>query len=163
MKIKTLFVSITFALTLTFSLNASEISQSHYDAAKELLETMEIGNMLNDGIDQMLALQLEQNPGLQPYRDVFKTFLSKYMNEEAIMEDLIAIYADVFTETELKEITAFYRTETGKKTLKYQVELFQRGAQIGEQKVQEHLPELEEMITEETARIEKLQSEESNE
>ena len=163
MKLKTLIISTIAAISLAISLNAAAVSDSHYAAAKELMKTMEMGKLLNESIDQMLDLQLQQNPGLQPYRKVFKEFLSKYMSEEAIVEDLVVVYTEIFTEAELKDIAAFYQTPTGKKTLKYQVELYQRGAEIGQQKVQEHLPELEEMIREETARIEALQSQDSGE
>jgi len=54
--------------------------------------------------------------------------------------------AEQFTEEELKDITRFYQTPSGKKMARLTPELTAKGAMLGQQEVQAHLGELGEMI-----------------
>src|SRR5213075_1845346 len=90
---------------------------SHRAAAEALLNLMDMDNLLNQSIDQMLDMQVKQNPAIGQYKAQMKTFLSKYMSWASMKEDMIKIYTDEFTEPELKELLAFYQTPLGKKTV----------------------------------------------
>lgn len=68
---------------------------------------------------------------------------------------MIDLYAEAFTETELEEIRAFYATPTGRKTIQLMPELMAKGAQIGSQRIQQNIQELEIMIRKETERLQK--------
>ena len=57
---------------------------------------------------------------------------------------------------ELKELTAFYETPTGKKTIEKMPQLMAQGAQIGAARVQENMAELQAMIKEESERLKHL-------
>ena len=67
------------------------------------------------------------------------------------------MYTQAYTEAELKELTAFYLTKTGQKSLAVTPELMAKGSMIGQQRVQQNLPELRRMIEAEAARIKVLQ------
>jgi hypothetical protein len=99
-------------------------------------------------IDQMLAMQIKQNPAIAPYETEMKSFLKKYMSWAGLKDDMIKIYADEFTEAELGELSAFYQTPLGKKTLQKMPTLMAKGAELGQRRVQEHLPELTAAISE---------------
>jgi hypothetical protein len=53
------------------------------------------------------------------------------------------IYAEEFTEAELKQITKFYLTPAGKKMNTRLAIMQQKGIGIAQQKLKEHLPEFQ--------------------
>jgi hypothetical protein len=75
-----------------------------------------------------------------------KSFLGKYMSWPSLKDDMVKIYMTEFTEPELKELTAFYNTPLGKKTVQKMPALMAKGAEMGQKRVQEHLPELQAAI-----------------
>ncbi len=140
---------------LSLTVNAGTNGQTA--AAKRLLESMNMEASLNGTIDAMLQLQIQRNPAMAPYKQVMKKFFSKYMSYDSLKNDFVTIYADAFTETELNDFAAFYSTPTGKKAISKMPELSSKGAQLGASRVQAHTQELQDMIKEETQRLQKLQ------
>jgi uncharacterized protein len=122
--------------------------KSHRAAAEELLKAANTEQTLQAAIDQMLGVQLKANPDLEPIKDVMKAFFAKHLSYAALKDDLIRIYTDAFTEVELKEITAFYSTPTGRKTVEKTPALMQKGAELGLKRVQDNSAELKQMIDE---------------
>lgn len=76
---------------------------------------------------------------------------------ESLKPDLIKIYTETYSVTELRVINAFYATDTGKKTIKTMPELMAKAAQLGATRMQENIGELQEMIRVETERLNNLQ------
>jgi hypothetical protein len=118
----------------------------HYQAAELLLLTMNMKQVIDESLEQMLTLQLKNNPNLQPAEATLKQFFNKYMSWEALREDYIKIYMEEFTEKELKDMISFFKTDTGRKMAAKQTILMMKGAQLGQNKVQEHMSELQEML-----------------
>jgi hypothetical protein len=104
---------------------------------------MGMEKVLAESIDQMLAMQVQQNPALAQFQPQMKAFLSKYMSWASLKDDMARIYMAEFTEAELKELTKFYETPLGKKTIQKMPGLMAKGAEIGQKRVQDHLPELQ--------------------
>jgi hypothetical protein len=125
---------------------AQNAKSSHYLAAEKLLTVSISAESYATLIETSIDQQIDANPAIGPYRDIMLAYLTKYMSYDAIKEDLIQLYMKNFTEKELNEITAFYQTPTGKKAAKIMPDLFQQGAAIGQNKVQEHISELQEQI-----------------
>lgn len=126
--------------------------------AEKLVVALELDQSMDRGMENMLAIQMRQNPNLAPFKDVMLKFLRKHMSYKSLKPDLIRIYSEAFTEPELKEINAFYRTDVGKKAIRLMPELVNKGGQLGAQRVRENLPELQQMIQAEAARIQQRQS-----
>ncbi|MEY2490604.1 MAG: uncharacterized protein QOC70_2546 [Verrucomicrobiota bacterium] len=116
---------------------------SHRKAAEALFALMGMESLINQSIDQMLAMQVQQNPALAPYQVQMKAFLSKYMSWATLKDDMVKIYTAEFSESELNELNKFYQTPLGKKTVQKMPALMAKGAEIGQKRVQEHLPELQ--------------------
>ena len=133
-------------LTLVVVQAQTPEKSKHYKAAEELLLTMNMEQAIAESLEQMLALQLRNNPNLQPAEATLKQFFKKYMSWEALREDYIRIYMEEFTEKELKDMMSFFKTDTGKKMAAKQTTLMMKGAQLGQNKVQEHMSELQEML-----------------
>ena len=75
-----------------------------------------------------------------------KAFLNKYMGWASLKDDMAKLYMANFSESELNELNKFYQTPLGKKTVQKMPTLMTKGAEIGQKRVQEHLPELQAAI-----------------
>jgi hypothetical protein len=129
---------------------------SEAEAAK-LLDTMDMQTALENVIDAMLDAQIQQKPEMAPYKDVMHAFFSKYMSYSALKPQFVTTYATEFSASELSEARAFYSTPTGKKFLSKMPTLMSKGAEIGTQSIQDHIPELQEAIRNESKRLQALQ------
>jgi hypothetical protein len=141
------------ALLLGLAPHVRADAASHEAAAKQLIASMNMSDLMDRTIDQTLEMQMQQSPQLRPYRDVMLKFFRKYLSWAAIEPDMIKLYTDTFTEDELKDITRFYQTPTGQKAVKTLPDLMAKGAEIGQRKVQENLAELQQMVAAEDARL----------
>lgn len=65
------------------------------------------------------------------------------MSYESMKDDLAKIYAEEFTEQELKDITKFYLTPAGKKVNQKMAALMQKGVVLGQNRMQAHLAEFQ--------------------
>jgi len=119
---------------------------THRAAAEALLNLMDMEKLMSQSVDQMLQVQVQQNPAIAPYQAQMKSFLSKYMSWASMKDDMVKIYVGEFTEPELKELAAFYQTPLGRKTVQKMPALLAKGAEMGQKRVQEHLPELQAAI-----------------
>ena len=143
-KLRTLIIALLFSSTIATGALADEKS---YRAT--IIEFFQIANMesvMKKSVDVMLTAQIQGNPQLKPHEAKMRQFFSKYMSWKSLENDFVAIYMKAFTEDEFKQIVAFYKTPVGKKTLQELPKLMEQGAQIGAARVQEHLPELRQMI-----------------
>ena len=139
-------------------------SMSLADAASEkeaekLLDMVGTQEVMEQSMSQMLDIQLQQNPALAPYKGVMMEFLNKNMSYESLKPDLVKMYSEEFTSSELREINAFYSTNVGKKSIEKMPKLMMQGGQLGATRVQENINDLQAMIQAESERIQKLQSE----
>ncbi len=144
------YLVLFICLSISTQVFAASTAQKE---AEKLLNTVGMDKMFNQSIQQMLNIQMKQNPQLVPYKDVMLKFFNKYMSYSSLKNDIIKIYTDTFTQNELKDINNFYSTQTGKKTIKLMPMLMMKGNQLGVQKVQSHIQELQQMIDEETKRL----------
>lgn len=143
---KLLLSAVAAAVVLLQPAIARADEASHKQSAETLLSLMGMEQLLSQSVDQMLDMQVKQNPQIAPYQQEMKSFLGKYMSWPSLKEDMVKIYMTEFTEPELKELTAFYQTPLGKKTVQKMPALMQKGAEMGQRRVQEHLPELQAAI-----------------
>lgn len=98
-------------------------------------------------IDQRLAAQFKVVPSMQQYEPELRAFLSKYLSWASIKPEMVALYAQEFTEAELREMTRFYQSPTGQKAIARVPVLRQTALDIGLRRFQEHLPDFQEMLS----------------
>ena len=149
------YQSTVFALVLTLPFAAAAfaetpatqpLSPSHEAAAKKLINAMNIPEMMDKGLEQMVDVQVRQQPQLQPFRDTMLQFLQKYVSWQNLEPDYVKMYTEKFSEDEMKDLIAFYESPVGKKTLKAMPELMGKGLQLAQQRVQAHGAELQQAI-----------------
>jgi hypothetical protein len=143
---KHLVVLLIAVVTLLNSASVRADEASHRQATEVLLGTMQMESLLTQSVDQMLQLQVQQNPAIAPYQAEMKAFFGKYMSWAVLKDDMVKIYMAEFTEPEVKELAAFYQTPLGKKTIQRMPALMAKGSEMGQRRIQEHLPELQATI-----------------
>ena len=149
-------------IVLITALGVSSMSLADVASEKEaekLLDMVGTQAVMEQSMSQMLDIQLQQNPALAPYKGVMMEFLNKNMSYESLKPELIKMYSEEFTSSELREINAFYSTNVGKKSIEKMPKLMMQGGQLGATRVQENIGDLQAMIQAESERIQKLQSE----
>jgi len=150
-----LLAVLMFGMTLTAAEPVK--ADGRAAAAMELLVSMRMDRTMADSMEQMLQLQIQQNPAIAPYKEVMRRFLAKYMSWESLKGEFARIYAEEFTEQELRDLIAFYKTPTGVKSISKMPALMAKGGQLGMQRVQQNMGELNEMLRVEQERQQKAQ------
>ena len=151
MRIKHGIWGLFFAAALINGSTAFAGDDSHRAAAIGFLEASEVETTLSSAISTSLDAQMTANPMLVPYRPAMEMFFAKYMSWDALEDDFIELYVAEFTEKELKQLTKFYKTPVGKKSVSKLPVLMQRGSEIGQKHVEDNMGELQRMIAEQAA------------
>lgn len=126
---------------------------SHTLAIEEFFAVMNMKETSDKTIDQMLAMQVQQQPKLASYKDIMTSFLRKYVSYEALKDDMVKLYKAEFTEDEIRTMSEFYRTPVGKKAVSKLPTLTASGAQLGMQRVQSNMAELQQAIAKREAEL----------
>lgn len=144
--IKSILIAALFASP--FMLTAGEPERK---AANELLEASRFEKVMDDSINAAVQMVKQMDPKMSSHEATVRKFYKKYMSAESLRKEMIDLYAELFTEKELKEITAFYKTKTGQKALEKLPEIMQRSMQIAQTRVMQNMGELQRMLSEEQA------------
>ena len=156
MKIKIrLLLVVATAAAVTLVSSAMADTKSHRKAAEDLLTAMGIEAQMAKMIDTQLDSQTKMMPMMAQLKEPMKKFFNKYMSYASMKEELITSYVEAFTEKEIKEITAFYKSPIGKKLVEKTPELTSKITETTSKRVQENQAELTKMITEEMAKPKK--------
>ncbi len=137
---------ILFSISCSQNKILVENNQTHKEAVIELVNLIDMKTTLDESVKVLLDIQIQQNPSLENYRNTMLKFFKKYMSWESMEADYVKLYQEEFNEKEIRDMIDFYKTETGRKTLKKLPALLQKGAQIGQNRVQENMHELQKMI-----------------
>jgi hypothetical protein len=115
-------------------------------AAAELMQVMHAEKSFRDAISASFDVQIQNNPAMAPYRGALQEFADKYVTWETMGPQLTATYAQAFTESELKDLIAFYKSATGQKLASQQATLAAKGQAIALSVIQAHQGELADLI-----------------
>jgi hypothetical protein len=138
-----------FTLSLAFILIAlsrpalaQDTSATHREAVKQLMTVTHLREVTQQSMDAVMKSQMEQMPQLKPYEGVMQTFLKEQMDWSILEPELTRIYLEVFTEKELRDIVAFYKTPVGQMMLAKMPVLLAKSNEFTQRRLQEGLPVL---------------------
>ena len=137
---------MVLALACALPLGAHADTDSHRQAVETLFKLTHMEQKINESVDNVLLMQLQQNPQLAQHRQVLTDFLQTYIGWNSMKEQLAAMYMETFTEKELEQINAFYITPTGQKVITDVPKLVQQRNQLAMQRMQENIGELQKQI-----------------
>lgn len=142
---KKIYTMIMVLVMMLF--NTAYANESH-NSVKELFAVMGMENQLQGGFEAMLPVvdQLAARYNLnvdekEELRNIYRDWFDNDIDRKSIRDQLVTLYADNFTETEINELIVFYKTPLGQKFLQKNPELMRLGAQIGmhEGQAKQHL------------------------
>lgn len=143
MKVKKIFLVFLFFVGGLFAQDLAK-----YEASAKLLEAMNMESSYSKLIEQITDSQFAAVPMTEAKKQKVNAFFYKHMGFEKIKEDLITLYAQMFTVKEMGDMAAFYKTPTGKKTIELMPVLSQKGAEIGMERIMPHMDELMQIVQE---------------
>ena len=124
-------------------------------AATRLLELMNVESVMRATTAATFAAQIKQQPSMAPVREVMQSWADSTMTLRALGPGLVRIYAQTFTEAELRQLIAFYQTPVGRKLATSSPELTRRGAEVGASIAEANLPLLQRMIQSRAAQLQR--------
>ena len=140
-------------LTLAASSLTLSAEDDQVKAARELLETMNFEKTMEASIEASLDAQMGEfaQMGLPPegiteLKKEMLSFFTEVMTYEEMEPEMIKIYTESFTADEMREMTKFYLTPVGKKSVQLIPKLTTQGMALGQQMVQERSRELQQRI-----------------
>ncbi len=119
---------------------------SHEAAARELVRITDLMRLALDAGGGMIDAQIKANSTMAPYADIMHTWIAHVLQDIDLEGIVVKLYMESFSEAELRDLIAFYRTPTGKKALTVMPQLMQKGMALGMAKAQEHSAELQDLI-----------------
>lgn len=124
-----------------------EPSAGEMQAVREMLDAMRVREMLPRTMETMLSGALgEEMP--EEFLDIMREFFAEHLRYEDLEAGFARAYTDLFTEEEMRALTAFYRTPAGQRFVELTPELSGRIQQMTVEVMEDSLPELERMIQE---------------
>lgn len=120
----------------------------HEKAARELVRLVGADRLALEGIESTMWM-MDGEPEISLQKDVIRAWCQKQFADADLEKEMVRLYMDRFSEKELREVIAFYKTPTGRKAIETLPELMRQGATLGMQKAQEHAVELQEMLDKE--------------
>jgi hypothetical protein len=121
-------------------------ADSHRQAVERLFKLTHMEQRVNESVDNVLLIQLQQSPQLEPHRQTLDDFLQKHIGWTSMKEAIAAMYMEAFSEAELNEMNAFYITPTGQRVITDVPQLVQRRNQLAMQRMQDNIAELQKLI-----------------
>jgi hypothetical protein len=134
------------AITWPLELDHTGTPETHRQAVFELLEISGANAAMSSMADVTLTQLMVSHPELKDYEEVMRTFFKRYMSVEAMRDDFATLYTTKFTELQLRQMSAFYRTPTGTLAVRELPLLVKEGASIGQKIVERHQDELTNMV-----------------
>ena len=136
------------------------IPDAQWQAAYRVMEATGGEAQMRKMIDQMIEVQIQQDPMMQPYRHVLQEFFGTYMSYETLRDQYVEIYVDYFSADELNRLADFYETALGTKLISLGSDIVSEQMQIAIYEVSRHSHKLQDMLVVEMRRLERLKQEE---
>lgn len=141
--LKSIGSSIVLFACISLATSVSADQASHQAEIQKLFELTDMQNKIDESIDNVLAMQLAQNPDLKSNSTVVREFLERHIGWQSMKDALTDMYMKEFNEQELKEMNAFYGSATGRKVIERLPLLVQMRNQLASQRLQKNIGELQ--------------------
>jgi len=146
-------------MTVIFSLLAlPALADGHRDAARELMQvsgTQQIMAQMQLQIETMflnISSDAQQSAAQQKIAADYRAKVADILKEEMIWDkiegDIVDLYMKSFSEEELKEMTAFYKTPLGQTMIEKMPEVMLRSAEISRQQMRFVIPRIKQLAQE---------------
>jgi len=115
---------------------------AHEEVAREIVKLFRGEDIATAGTAEAMVAMFVQDAEVAPYKDVLREWYRKVLADSDLETEMAKIYMDTFSEKELREIAAFYKTPVGRKVIATMPELMKKSAEIGMRQAEAHAAEL---------------------
>ncbi|HEX6039749.1 DUF2059 domain-containing protein [Longimicrobium sp.] len=142
---------LALALVLCAALPAAaqpDPSPGEMQAVREFLDAMRMREMLPRTIEAILdsGAMTEELP--DDFVEIMREFFAEHFKYEDLEPGFVRMYTDLFTEQELRDMTAFYQTPAGRRLVELTPEISARTQQITGEVMEEAMPALMQLMME---------------
>ena len=158
-------IGVSVLLSLCIASLGYADSQTHRQAAEEVLRLTKVDKMLGPLIDQIQQVQIQQLQQMNLSREAYSAaqrylqrindLVAREMQWQEIKNDYIKLYTDAFTEQELRQLIQFYSTPLGHKVIEKMPVLMEQSMQLGQKKMMKIKPEIQALSEEMFQEIQK--------
>lgn len=117
-----------------------QISPAQEADIRELLQvtgmTETVGRQMSQMADQLKPMLENSLPPGERRHEIVRTFTKKFLaraNSEALVQQIIPIYAKYLTDDDVKAVIQFYKSPVGKRLLKVMPQMMQEASAAGQQ------------------------------
>jgi hypothetical protein len=156
MKSKLTLIIISCVLVLSWTetkaqTDSVKLAQAHLAKAEQLINVTGMTDyrfiqMRSDIIKSMGSTIHIPEKNQQKFTDEMTAFMNKYMPLESFKSQFVKIYAETFTENELKQLIDFYSSPIGKKVIDKIPALMQKGMTMSQMTLKDHFDELQSIV-----------------
>ncbi len=107
-----------------------------------MLNVMNKNRLLEKHIDNMIKMEVSQNPILAFKKKEVSKFFLRYAGFKKLKSQLAQIYARELTAKEMKQFTDFFDTSVGQQMILKMPRLIGLSSNLAQKRIQEHYPEL---------------------
>jgi hypothetical protein len=138
---------VTLWLVPTLAVPAHAESRGERALAEELLALMGVEAMSQQALDELIeAAPPGDTKDAKKAHDEITALMRKTLSWKAVEADYVAIYTDLFDESELRGFVAFFKGPVGRKYVEASPELTRRSMEVGAQRLQAIMPQLQPLL-----------------
>jgi hypothetical protein len=161
-----LAVVVTCAFVVSHALGAVAEPKAEDTKTRLAIELMQAAHfdrnmqLMKEQIPAMMEKQFDSLAGCDAVQPVMKEFsgavadkVSEILDSEDLKIDIAAVYAETFSEDELRGVIAFYESPLGKKLLDRMPELMQKSMQISQDRMKPIMSDMQKLGEQYASRI----------
>jgi hypothetical protein len=144
MLIRAVSVSSITALVATATLASQQVPANDSARVETIRKLLTVGRVeeLHTQLLAMITARYSQIPALAPYAETIREFLKTHGSFAAIEGDLIAVYREYYSETDLQELLRFQESPIGQKVTAVAPLISVRTNDLVTKRMEKLLPEL---------------------
>ncbi|MEE9322259.1 MAG: DUF2059 domain-containing protein [Granulosicoccus sp.] len=149
-------ISIAVIVLLIPAMPAFADETSSREAAVELMQVTKVESMMDQMFAQMpqminnmfsqMDLPEEEVAAVQDAVPQLFDFITEKFSWEQLEPEFLIIYTDLYSEQDMREVTAFFKTETGQRFIDTNPEVMTRANEVSQRLMAEIMPELMERM-----------------
>lgn len=136
------------------ALAAAPNADSHRAAAEACVQALGGQELVSGVLDATMGIIMQQNPDLEPFADVMQGFFERVMPWSELGPRYVELYMNAFTEPELRDITVFLESTTGRKYIAETPALMEQAGGFANEILMAHAAELQEVIVQRAMELE---------
>lgn len=114
---RTVYATMLILLLVSIAVPSAHAQAKDLKKVEKLLELMRLEETTTTAVVQMLSDIFASTPNLAVHQDIIVEYTEERLGWEALKPEMVKIYAELFSDNEIAELTQFYSSKTGQKSL----------------------------------------------